>query len=65
MKLLVLFVLLASVLSLGSALSSMTRKSGNPRAVANALMIRVALSAGLVLFLVIGWALNWIEPGGM
>ncbi len=62
MKILVLLVLLATVLSLGSALSLMTRKSGNPRAVANALTIRVALSAGLVLILIAGWAMGWLEP---
>ena len=64
MKLVVLLMLLASVLSLGSALTSMTRKSGDSGAVANALMIRVALSAGLVGMLLVGWMLGWIEPRG-
>lgn len=64
MKYIVLALLLASVLSLVSALASMTGRSGHSGAVANALMIRVALSAGLVLFLFVGWMLGWIEPAG-
>ena len=64
MKLIILLLLLASVLSLGSALTSMTWKSKNSAAVVNALMIRIALSAGLVALLLIGWILGWIEPGG-
>ena len=64
MKLIVLLIFLTSVLSLGSALTSMTKKSGESDAVANALMIRVALSAGLIVLLVVGWKLGWIEPGG-
>ena len=64
MKLIVLLIFLTSVLSLGSALTSMTKKSGKPGAVANALMIRVALSAGLVILLLVGYTLGWIEPGG-
>ena len=64
MKLIVLLIFLTSVLSLGSALTSMTKKSGESDAVANALMIRVALSAGLVILLLVGYTLGWIEPGG-
>ena len=65
MKSVLLILLLGIVFSLGSALTSMTRKASSSRAMANALTVRVALSVSLILFLVIGWGLGWIEPGGL
>ena len=65
MKAVMLILFLGVVFSLGSALVSMTRKEGgDSRAMANALTVRVALSILMVAFLVIGWSLGWIEPGG-
>lgn len=65
MKVVMIALFLGVVFSLGSALMSMTRKDGrDSRAMANALTVRVALSIALVAFLVIGWSLGWIEPGG-
>ncbi|MDJ0748190.1 MAG: DUF2909 domain-containing protein [Woeseiaceae bacterium] len=65
MKSVLLILLLGIVFSLGSALTSMTRKAGPSRAMANALTVRVALSISLILFLVIGWGIGWIEPGNL
>ena len=64
MKAVMLILFLGIIFSLGSALTSMTRKGGNPRAMVNALTVRIALSITLVVFLLLGWALGWIEPGG-
>ena len=64
MKLIVVAALLAIVCSLGSALFSMTRGGGESRRMINALAVRVALSIGLVVFLVLSWQLGWIEGRG-
>ncbi len=64
MKLLIVAALLAIVGSLGSALFSMTRRGGASRQMLNALIVRVALSVGLVLFLVLSWQLGWMETAG-
>ncbi|MDJ0751805.1 MAG: DUF2909 domain-containing protein [Woeseiaceae bacterium] len=62
MKTVLLILLLGVFLSLGSALTSMTRNDGSSRAMANALTVRVALSISIVVLLLIGWSLGWIEP---
>ena len=64
MKLLIAGALLAIVASLGSALFSRTRRGGASRQMLNALIVRVALSVGLVLFLVLSWQFGWIETAG-
>ena len=62
MKLLVLLMLAAIVLSLGSGLFFMTQDGqGSPRML-KALKIRVALSATLIAFLVLCYSMGWI-PG--
>jgi len=62
---LIVFVLLAAVvISLGSGLFFLARDDkGSPR-VLKALKIRVALSAALILFLIISFQLGWITPQG-
>ena len=62
METIILILFLGIVFSLGSALTSMTRKNGDSRAVANALTFRIALSIALVAVLVLGWAFGWTEP---
>jgi len=63
MKIVVFLLLAAIVASLGSGLYYLTRDGqGSPR-VLKALKIRVALSATLILFLVLAYTLGWIVPG--
>ncbi len=62
MKLLVALVLLAVMISLGSALFSMTSSEDRSVRMLRALTIRVALSVGLVVVLVVSWKLGFIEP---
>lgn len=64
MKFVVVLMLVGVVLSLGSALVSMTRGPSSSKAMANALTVRVALSVSLVVMLVIAWAFGLIEPRG-
>lgn len=61
MKTIIFVLLLGIVFSLGSALTSMARKDGDSRAMANALTLRIVLSIALVVVLVLGWAVGWIE----
>ena len=61
MKTTIFVLFLGIVFSLGSALTSMTQKGSDSRAMANALTLRIALSIALVVVLVLGWAFGWIE----
>ena len=62
MKLLVLVLFVAIVVSLGSSLFYLTKDNeGSPR-VLRALKIRVALSALLIALLLAAYFLGWIEP---
>ncbi|HNP62731.1 MAG TPA: twin transmembrane helix small protein [Woeseiaceae bacterium] len=62
MKMLIAILLLAVVISLGSALSSMTNPDDRSSRMLRALTIRVVLSIGLVIVLVISWKFGLIEP---
>jgi len=62
MKALVLLLLLAIVVSLGAGLYYLTRDSHGSQRLLTALKIRVALSAFLILFLVLSWYFGWISP---
>ena len=64
MKFVIVLLLVGVVLSLGSALVSMTRGPSSSKAMANALTVRVVLSVSLVVMLVIAWAFGLIEPRG-
>lgn len=62
MKIVVLILLAAVLLSLGSGLFFLVKdKKGSPRML-KALKIRVALSIALILFLVISFQFGWITP---
>jgi hypothetical protein len=59
-KLVVILLLIAIIISLGSGLFFLTKDGqGSPRTL-KALKIRVALSAALILFLVLAYWLGWI-----
>ena len=58
----IVFVLLAAILiSLGSGLFYLTGKNHDSRKVQRALRIRVALSAILLLFLVVSYLMGWLQ----
>lgn len=62
MKLLVLTILLAIIISLASGLWFLARDDQGTTRVLTALKVRVALSAILVSFLVFGYFQGWITP---
>ncbi len=60
MKLVVIVLLLAIIASLGSGLYYLAKDGQNSPRLLNALKVRVALSAVLVLFLVASYLMGWI-----
>ena len=65
MKIIVIAGLVAVVASLFSALYFLYRDRGSGERMVKALAIRVALSATLVLFLVVSYKMGWIAPSGL
>ena len=65
MKIIVIAGLIAVVASLFSALYFLYRDRGNSTRMVKALALRVALSASLVVFLVVAYKLGWIAPTGL
>lgn len=61
MKLLVLALLLAIVVSLGSGLYFLYHDQEGSTRVLKALKVRVALSVLLIVLLVVGYSLGWIH----
>jgi hypothetical protein len=61
MKLIVLILLAAILISLGSGLFYLSSKNHDSKKIQYALRIRVALSAILVLFLVVSYLTGWIQ----
>jgi hypothetical protein len=65
MKIIVVAALIAVVVSLFSALYYLYRDKGHGTRMVRMLAIRVALSIGLVAFLVISYFMGWIGPQGL
>lgn len=65
MKIIVLVGLVAVIASLFSALYYLYRDRGHGERMVKALAIRVALSALLVLLLVVSYKMGWIAPTGL
>lgn len=61
----VIAVLLAIVASMASALVTLARGKGDPQRMVRALTVRVALSVGLFLLLLLAWRLGYIQPHGL
>jgi hypothetical protein len=61
-KILVIACLVAIVFSLGSALFHLSRGKGDPKKMVRALTIRVALSVGLFILLMLAWYNGLITP---
>jgi succinate dehydrogenase/fumarate reductase cytochrome b subunit len=64
-RILIVAVLVAIVISLGSALYHLVRDKGESKKMASALTIRVGLSVLLFLLLLLAWWLGLIEPHGI
>ncbi|MCP5425194.1 MAG: twin transmembrane helix small protein [Gammaproteobacteria bacterium] len=64
-KLLVILVLLAIVASLGSGLFFLVTDKGHTNRTVKALTVRIALSLGLFILLMIAYALGLITPHGI
>ena len=65
MKTVVVVALVAIIAALFSALFYLYRDRGHGTRMVKALAIRVALSIGLVLFLVASYRMGWISPQGL
>jgi hypothetical protein len=63
-RLLIIGVLVAIVVSLGSALFHLSSKARDSRKVARDLTIRIGLSVALFVLLMIAWHLGLIHPHG-
>jgi cytochrome bd-type quinol oxidase subunit 2 len=64
-RLLIIGVLVAIVVSLGSALFHLSRKTGDSRKLARDLTIRVGLSVALFILLMVAWHFGLIAPHGL
>ena len=69
MKIVIVMVLIAIVAVLASAGVMMLRKPRDGRTndsrMARALMWRVLLSIGLFVFIMLAWAMGWIQPSSL
>ena len=69
MKIVMVFLMLAVLVALGSAGVFMLRKGGDGAArnkhMARALAVRVALSVALFLFILLSWYMGWVHPTGI
>lgn len=61
-KLLIVLVLIAIVLSLGSALYQLARGTGDSRKMLRALTWRISLSVALFALLLLAYLAGWIAP---
>jgi hypothetical protein len=62
MKLIVLIVLAAVIVSLGASLFFLVRDGQGSTRMLTALKLRVALSALLIGLLIVSWYAGWLEP---
>lgn len=64
-KLIVVFLLIAIIASLGSALFHLVRQPHGSEKMAKSLTWRIGLSLALFVLLMIGFASGWIQPHGI
>jgi hypothetical protein len=64
-RLAIVAVLVAIIVSLGSALRQLSKPGGDPKRMLRALTWRVGLSVGLFLLLLLGWYAGVIHPHGV
>lgn len=69
MKTVMVLLMLAVLAALASAGVFMLRKGregdARDKHMARALAVRVALSVALFLFILLGWSMGWVKPGGI
>lgn len=65
MKLIVILLFLAAVVSLGFGLSFLSRRHASSRRTVRALTWRIAFSIALFVLLMLAWAAGWIQPHGI
>lgn len=65
LKVLIVLILVAIVASLGSALFHLSRAQGDSRKMFRSLALRVGLSVGLFILLMVAWSLGLITPHGL
>ena len=65
MKVLIIGTLIAIIASLGQALFAMSSGPSDSKRMVRALTVRVGLSVGLFILLLIGWSTGAITPHGM
>ena len=65
MRLLALIILLAIIISLGSALRYLVSDEGKTDRVLKALTWRIGMSVGLFVLLMLAWFFGLIEPHGI
>jgi putative copper export protein len=65
MRLLALIILLAIIISLGSALRYLVSDEGKTDRVLKALTWRIGMSVGLFVLLMLAWYFGLIEPHGI
>jgi cytochrome bd-type quinol oxidase subunit 2 len=61
----VVAVLIAIVVSLGSALFHLVNDKGDSKKMVRALTVRIALSVALFVLIMLGWYLGFITPHGI
>jgi hypothetical protein len=64
-RLIAVLILIAIIVSLGSALRQLSKPGGDPQRMLRALTLRVGLSVGLFVLLLIGWKVGLIQPHGL
>jgi hypothetical protein len=65
LKVVIVLIFLGIVASLGSALFHLSRSKGDSSKMFRALALRVGLSVGLFILLMVAWALGLITPHGL
>jgi len=65
MKILIVFVLVLILGSLGMALVAMVRDRGQSERTVRALTIRIGMSIGLMILIMLGYAAGFINPNGV
>jgi hypothetical protein len=65
LKILIVLIFVAIVASLGSALFHLSKSGGDSQKMFRSLALRIGLSIGLLILLLVGWALGLIKPHGL